>query len=103
MHGMYGAEIKSYSMERDGTESWVISRGIERWVTKCALDHVDSMRCDTTLSARRDGRVENAVSTARDIAHIPVEQRRWVYIPAVKRVDDDFIRRTKRVTTVQVW
>ena len=47
---MYGAEIKSYSMERDGTESWVvISRGIERYVTECTLDHVDSTRDDTHI------------------------------------------------------
>ena len=42
------SEGGKYFQKRVGTESWVVtSRGIERSVTDCALDCVDSMRDGT--------------------------------------------------------
>ena len=42
VHGMYGMEINIQSMQRDGTESWVvIIRGIEQYVVECTIDLVE--------------------------------------------------------------
>ena len=52
-------------MQRDGTKSLVVfSRGIERYVTECALDYVDSMRNDThTVSSGKLGAERDAAKS----------------------------------------
>ena len=94
VHGMYGVEINIQSMQRDGTESWVvISRGIEKYVVECIIDHVEAMHDDSQdLSTEKSAAsVEHKgapLSRTTEDAPIPMSQKNGVHIPAVKHTEE---------------
>ena len=68
-------------MKRDGTKSWVvISRGIERYVTELALDHLEPMRVDNhtvgpgTTSGLDVAPTAPTSSSSKTGAPVPMEQ-----------------------------
>ena len=80
-YGGYGVEVEMDSLAKDGSQSWVvISRSVERYVTKLYLDCTEPMQVDTsTLGTEKlvalipwKGQRGASSSSQQDDAHVPI-------------------------------
>ena len=102
----HGIEIKFGSMEKDGTQSWVvISRGVGKCVTEFAVDHRKPSHCDEASSSTEKSvaikqRTEQLRVPSFSSSALPIKQRNWKDFHFVPRVGDDCCCTTSKKMTI---
>ena len=91
--GRCGIEIKIGSMKTHKTQSWIaISRGVNKYVMELPEENKQPIHCDEASSST--GRPvameqkEQLVPSSSSSPTLPINQRKWNDLPAVRRVDD---------------
>ena len=89
-----GIEIKIDSMQKDGTQSWmVISRGVGKYVTELAVDHTKPFHYEEASSGT--GQLvameerQQLFPSSSSSSTLPIKLRTWSDIPAVPKVIED--------------
>ena len=97
VRAMYGVQIKIQSRQNEETDSWVIiSRGIDKYVTECTIDHVDAIRDDIPVlsSVKSVALVKYQgapSSTSKENAHGPMGRRKLFHIPMVEHTEEGLL------------
>ena len=100
----HGIEIKIDSMQKDGTQSWIVtSRGIDKFVTEPPEVnkkpiHYEEASSSTGKPIAMEQR-EQLVPSSSSSSTLPIRQREWNDISAVPQVMDDNCRRISKIMT----
>ena len=102
-----GIEIKTDSLQTDGSRSWiVISRGINKYVTELPeenekpihYEEVTPVAGELVATKQQEQFISSSSSFSTTV--MPIDQRKWNDIPAVEYIDEASFNISKKINRI---